>query len=194
MYRAGSWLFRFRYILPALIFTGLALFADPAGHGLIMGAALIFAGEALRLWAARHCGRSSRTLAVPNPAQLVTSGPFARVRNPIYLANILIYLGVSVLFCPDRFWVHFTVFVLMAIQYTIIIAYEEKRLAELFGDQYIEYSKRVRRFLPKMVHATGLRAPFSLKTALRSERGTLWTITLVALAYAALRLLEDAAS
>lgn len=188
MYSPGSWLFRFRYVLPGLAFAWVIFLADPAPPGLVVGAPLILAGETLRLWSARHCDRSSRTLApVPAPARLVTSGPFARVRNPIYIANILMYEGVSVLFCPNRFWIHVSILVLFIVQYTIIIRYEEERLTALFGDAYRRYSEEVRRFLPRFSRPE-VAALNSFRYAIRSERGTLFGILLVALVYGAVML------
>src|SRR5688500_9988822 len=87
--RTGSWLFKQRTWLPFPIALALALlpsqpFASPFLTA--SGAASVAWGELLRLWAVRHIGGISRTRS-DRLGPLVASGPFARLRNPLYLGN-----------------------------------------------------------------------------------------------------------
>ena len=88
-----------------------------------------------------------RTTIVPHALakRLIVSGPYRVTRNPMYLGLVVLYLGVTLvtnvawplLFLPFPLWV----------LHTKIIPYEEENLARIFGDEYREYQRRVRRWL-----------------------------------------------
>lgn len=80
---------------------------------------------------------------------LVKKGPFAVVRHPTYLAHSMIFLGaflitgiltVGLIAVLDFFTVH-----------VIIIPFEERELQRRFGDEYMEYKRRVPKFFPKFM-------------------------------------------
>lgn len=80
---------------------------------------------------------------------LMTTGIYAYIRHPIYAAFLYISTGIILIgqnvflfFLPVIFWAFLTV----AMKRT-----EEKWLVDLYGDDYIEYSKKVNRFIPKVV-------------------------------------------
>ncbi len=85
----------------------------------------------------------------PNPYQpvavLVTEGPFRFTRNPVYLGMNLFYLGAGVLLNP--FWSILLFPVLMLIIEFGVIHREERHLEQRFGEAYLEYKARVRRWL-----------------------------------------------
>ena len=58
------------------------------------GVALTAAGELIRLWGVRHIGAVSRTRS-DRLGPLVDTGPFAVIRNPLYVGNILIWAGFA---------------------------------------------------------------------------------------------------
>jgi len=87
----GGWLFRHRTIIPLPLALLLLL---PAGRPALAGLALIAAGEALRLWAVRHIGTISRTRQ-DRLGPLVDTGPFALARNPLYIGNIMLWVGFA---------------------------------------------------------------------------------------------------
>src|SRR3990170_6309226 len=84
--RLGGRLFRQRTWLPLPIVLALLLIpaAPASSYLLLFGAAFVAAGEVLRLWAVRHIGVVSRTRS-DRVGPLVSSGPFACIRNPLYL-------------------------------------------------------------------------------------------------------------
>ena len=110
------------------------------------GVALVALGLALMLWAGRAMLGSHTTV---NPwgsvSALVTSGPFGFTRNPIYLADLLVYLGVAV--WAGTWWPVLAVPVLVAVVQWLVIGPEERYLTERFGGAYTAYRQRVRRWL-----------------------------------------------
>jgi protein-S-isoprenylcysteine O-methyltransferase Ste14 len=77
--------------------------------------------------------------------KIVTAGPFQYSRNPMYVALLLVYIGGSFAFrLPWALLLLLPVFLLL--RFAVIIP-EEKYLESSFGDEYISYKRRVRRWL-----------------------------------------------
>lgn len=116
--------------------------ADPAWRYLciILGTLLIGLGAAVRLWAGLYIGgRKER--------DLVTSGPYSCVRNPLYLGNLLAASGIAALTCsPDVFV--FTV-AATATVYVATIRQEQRKLLPIFGAAYDRYLREVPSLLPR---------------------------------------------
>lgn len=80
--------------------------------------------------------------------KLVKNGIFAHCRNPLYLGNILIVIGLGIVAHSILFYVFgIPLFIFM---YMAIIKAEEDYLAKTFGEEYIEYCRNVNRFIPRM--------------------------------------------
>lgn len=165
----GGWLFRNRGWLPVpLVLAAVAIGPRAWGPGL----GLVALGEAVRLWAVGHIGRVSRTRGA-EVGRLVTDGPYARVRNPLYLGNQLLFAGLGVLAWP-------LVLVgapLLGVYYALIVRWEESRVRETHGAAWEAWAARVPRWLPLGPGGEGGR--WSAREALRSERGTLLAIGVV---------------
>lgn len=82
--------------------------------------------------------------ALPTTA-IVSSGIFAFSRNPIYVSFTLLYLGIALLF--DSLLLVLLLVPLLVIVQTGIIKREESYLERKFGDEYLNYKQRVRRWL-----------------------------------------------
>lgn len=106
----------------------------------------IIAVVAIDFSAMRTLARANTTI-MPNKASahLVTDGPFSFTRNPIYLANTLLMIGVAMI--SGIIW--FVLFGLIAafITQKLAIEREEKHLGARFGKRYFDYAKRVRRWI-----------------------------------------------
>jgi protein-S-isoprenylcysteine O-methyltransferase Ste14 len=79
--------------------------------------------------------------------ELIKTGVFNIVRHPIYLGAILFYLGaifITLSIASAAFWI------LIIIFYIIISKYEERILTEQFGDNYLNYKKKVGMLFPKL--------------------------------------------
>lgn len=79
---------------------------------------------------------------------LCTAGPYAYFRNPLYLGNFLIGIGLCIALNE---WYAYALFIASyAFVYSIVIPYEEKYLQEKFGTAYTEYKTQTGRLLPRL--------------------------------------------
>jgi len=155
----------------------------------VTGVAITAAGELLRLWGVHHIGAISRTRS-ERLGPLVDSGPFAIVRNPLYVGNILLWVGFAL--AARLVWLAPVIVVLLGVEYHLIVKWEERLLEERLGGAYREYAARVPRWLPVSSFYRGARRerrekdlsagfavsavtrdPFLWSETLFSERGTL---------------------
>jgi protein-S-isoprenylcysteine O-methyltransferase Ste14 len=176
--RAGGWLFRQRTWLPLPLVAALLLIppsSDSESSSLwAAGALIVAAGEAVRLWAVHHIGAISRTRS-DRLGPLVATGPFGRVRNPLYLGNILLWTGFAV--SAQLIWLAPIVVLLLAVEYHAIVRWEEALLTERIGEAYARYVATVPRWLPSLTAApASAGVTFSWRATLFSERGTLIAI------------------
>jgi protein-S-isoprenylcysteine O-methyltransferase Ste14 len=176
--RTGGWLFRQRTWLPLPLVAALLLIPPPPDVPRVLpivGAAIVALGEAIRLWAVLHIGTISRTRS-ERLGPLVASGPFGYVRNPLYLGNILLWTGFSIV--AGLVWLTPIVVILLALEYHAIVRWEEQLLASRIGDPYVRYVRDVPRWLPSLAARTSSNRPavFSWADTLFSERGTLIAI------------------
>ena len=183
--RLGGWLFRYRTSIPLPI--ALALLLIPASRPpaylstslLWLGVLTVAVGEAVRLWAVHHIGAISRTRS-ERLGPLIDRGPFALVRNPLYLGNILLWLGFAL--SARLLWLVPFIALLLAFEYHAIVRWEESLLAERMGDSYRRYMERVPRWVPGLAPLSSLggddssAAVFSWRETFYSERGTLIAI------------------
>lgn len=125
----------------------LPWFASPLADILFAaGWLLVVAGVALITSALRALHRANTTAAPHRPAShLVTSGAFALSRNPIYLANTLVMVGIGLI--AGMTW--FVPLALAAALLTqkLAVEPEERHLEARFGKKYRDYAKKVRRWL-----------------------------------------------
>lgn len=151
--RLGQILFPYRLfvglavVVPALGWLSPRPFLiEPYRNVQLFGLFTILFGLGLRAWAAGCAGAHTRSKIIEAPS-LITNGPFAHVRNPIYLGTLIIGLGMSILIVDP--WAYLFSAVAFAILYLTIIPAEEKFLRGLFGAEYQRYCKSVPRLFPR---------------------------------------------
>ena len=149
-----------RIPLPPLIYVGaialsvilhyvypLPWFSPPFSDILFAAGWLAVLGFAALFYTAVTAMARAKTTINPNgvPDHLVTSGPFSFTRNPIYLADTLLMIGVGLI--SGIAW--FLPLALIAAFATrkVAIEREEKLLKERFGKKYLDYAKRIRRWI-----------------------------------------------
>ena len=112
----------------------------------VIGIGLIAVGIALFVWAAHTLSRHKTTIIPTKPADaLVTDGPFRFRRNPIYLADVLILIGVAIL--TQNLW-----FAILGAAFAVLVTWlailpEERHLEARFGDAYRDYISATRRWI-----------------------------------------------
>lgn len=111
-----------------------------------IGLVFVALGFLLAGWSISSLGRAKTTVDPKGtPSALVISGPFRFTRNPIYLGNVLVALGVSIyLGSLSAFIAPILTFSLIN---TLVIPFEEEKLAELFATEYEAYKAKVRRWI-----------------------------------------------
>lgn len=145
----------FLIIMPALLvwssaldqWLGMTRFTA-GSFNLIIASALIAVGLVFALWSvATEFIRGGGTPAPMMPTQkLVISGPFLYCRNPMTFGTIAAYLGVAVL--VGSLSSLLLVLLLAAVLVTYIKLVEEKELELRFGQDYVQYRKRVPFIIP----------------------------------------------
>ncbi|HMF97065.1 MAG TPA: isoprenylcysteine carboxylmethyltransferase family protein [Vicinamibacterales bacterium] len=110
------------------------------------GGALLVAGLALSALVVRHFRRAGTPVSPRHASRrLVVSGPYRYSRNPDYVGQALVVVGLGLLF--DTPWVLVaTVPALLVVRYSVV-AREEEYLHGRFGEEYTQYRRRVRRWL-----------------------------------------------
>jgi protein-S-isoprenylcysteine O-methyltransferase Ste14 len=178
--RAGAWLFRQRTWIPLPLALALLLIppeGPPSWFLTVLGFALVASGELLRVWAVRHIGAISRTRS-SRLGPLVQTGPFAFVRNPLYLGNIALWVGFAT--SAGLLWLIPVLVVVLALEYHAIVQWEEQLLELRRGDEYKAYATRVPRWVPSLWNGPSMetesREVASWRGTLFSERGTLIAI------------------
>ena len=135
----------------------------------MIGAALILAGEAVRLAGVSAAGTVTRRRS-RDVQRLVTYGIFAFVRNPLYVGNFLIWTGFVI--GSGVLWFLPIAVVLFAIEYSLIVRYEEGVLESIFGPEFLAYKSVTPRWIPSPPKSTRAKGPHDLAEALRSEVST----------------------
>jgi len=178
--RIGAVLFRHRGWLPVPFLLVPLLARGTMGPiNWIAGIALIVVGEAIRLAGVAAAGtvtrRRSRTVQ-----RLVTYGIFAWMRNPLYVGNFLIWMGFTVI--SGVLWFIPVAVVLFAIEYTLIVRYEEGVLESIFGEEYLAYKARTPRWLPVPPRASE-KGEYHWDEAWRSEVSTFLQYAVITAAF-----------
>jgi protein-S-isoprenylcysteine O-methyltransferase Ste14 len=135
--------------VPAAI---LAAFGKPSATSVAIGLPLAIAGELVRCWAVGYSGVTTRGDEVMAP-KLVTAGPYAHVRNPLYVGNFITAFGFSIAFTgkntlAQKFALIGGSLGIMAGVYATIIPHEEQFLRSQFGTAFERYCEAVPPLIP----------------------------------------------
>jgi protein-S-isoprenylcysteine O-methyltransferase Ste14 len=178
--RVGAVLFRNRGWLPVpFLAVPLLVPGDQSATSWAVGLLLVAIGEWVRLAGVAAAGTVTRRRS-RDVQRLVTYGIFGWVRNPLYVGNFLAWLGFTVV--SGVYWFLPVAAVVFAIEYTLIVRYEEGVLETTFGQEYLEYKARTPRWFPRppAVKETG---EMSWKESWWSERSTLMQYGVLIIAF-----------
>lgn len=137
----------FGFLVVGLVINYLAPFPFlPANVTLIVGIPLMAVGLLSGFLTIATMIRSGTSPDLDEPTKaIVTSGPYRFSRNPIYISFALIYLGIAAAFNALAALVFLPV-ALVVIDRSVIVR-EEKYLEQKFGEEYLSYKERVRRWV-----------------------------------------------
>jgi len=142
---------RIRLVLVVLV-IGLARLGVFRGHGLSTnagragaGLVLFTAGLGFAVWARRHIGRNwGAPMSQKREPELVTSGPYRRVRHPIYTGILTALIGTAVALS----WAWLAVVALIALYFLYSAIVEERQLTERFPEAYPAYKRSSKMLVP----------------------------------------------
>ena len=130
--------------------------SQPSKVSMSAGLPISLLGLLLRAWAAGHLAKNK---------DLATSGPFAYVRNPLYLGTLVTAAGLVV--AAREFWLAILFAAVFVFVYLPAIELEEQHLQNIFPG-YADYAKRIHRFLP-LAKWAGTQTAFSVALYRRNE-------------------------
>jgi protein-S-isoprenylcysteine O-methyltransferase Ste14 len=160
----------------------MVLFAQPTNWTMPVGGLVAVLGEMMRFWGVAYAGSLTRVTGGVGAPEVIVAGPFAHVRNPLYVGNILMYTGIGWMAYALFPWLVLGAFVYFTFQYVMIVALEEEFLEREFGAAYLEFKKNVPRFIPRLSpyrHAAQGHQRPRWGEALKSETRTLQAFGLV---------------
>jgi len=117
----------------------LIIFAKPSLNGLFAGLILVLIGQAIRIWAAGYISKNK---------QLAVAGPYAYVRNPLYVGSLFLAAGYCVM--SGLWWSWIITAVFYYVFYIGTIVSEEEHLENILGEAYVKYKAAVPRLLPRL--------------------------------------------
>jgi protein-S-isoprenylcysteine O-methyltransferase Ste14 len=112
----------------------------------ILGWPLVGGGVALSGWAIRTMRNAETTMRPDKPvSNLIQEGAFRYTRNPLYLSDAMIYAGIAVL--RNSLWAVVLLPLAMFVIQREVMGREERYLEQVFGEEYLDYKVRVRRWV-----------------------------------------------
>jgi len=147
------------------IFLGaflLVILAKPYFMGTVIGIILISLGEGIRIWAAGHLQKNE---------SLTVTGPYAYVKNPLYIGSILITIGFCIL--ADNIYLLAAATLAFCFHY---IPYKKRvegdRLRKIFGSQFEDYDQKVPDYIPRRTPYSTQKNPWRFRDFVEnSEEG-----------------------
>jgi protein-S-isoprenylcysteine O-methyltransferase Ste14 len=185
MQSQGTWLFKYRGILPLIIFViGAALFlkneSSPENwilkkeleHILYELSCLIvsFIGFFIRVYTVGYSrpNTSGRNTEHQVADVLNTTGIYSMVRNPLYVGNFFMWLGIAML--TGNFWFIIAFILFYFLYYERIIFTEEEFLKNKFGETYLNWAKETPVIVPKFSSFVKTGYNFNWRKVLRQEK------------------------
>ena len=114
-----------------------------------LGAAITIAGLLFAVWARAYLGTNwSRSVTIKQGHELITTGPYAVVRHPIYTGILTGFLGMAIAISQVR---GFIVLVLIFVAFWIKLRMEEQWMRSQFGEAYATYAHQTAALVPYLL-------------------------------------------
>jgi len=177
-------IFKYRSYTPIPFVILMLIFENATVTSLLLGFFTALIGELIRFWGVSWAGSETRTTGGVGGTYLVISGPFAHVRNPLYIGNILMYLGLGIMSMSLFPYLQIVAIIFFIVQYHVIVKEEERFLEKKFGNDYQKFLKNVPRFFPRLTKYIDCSIPqpdYKISAGLKSEIRTLQAFSIVIL-------------
>ena len=172
MKNISSLAFTYRSYTPIPFLILMLIFQQSTLMSIVIGFLIALIGELIRFWGVSWAGSETRSTGGVGGTFLIISGPFAYVRNPLYVGNILMYLGLGIMSFALFPYLQIVAIIFFLIQYYFIVNEEENYLRDKFKEEYKDYCKHVPALLPRLFpykNSSTVQPHFNLKAGLRSE-------------------------
>jgi protein-S-isoprenylcysteine O-methyltransferase Ste14 len=114
-----------------------------------LGAAITVVGLLFAVWAREHLGRNwSSSVTIKQGHELITTGPYAVVRHPIYTGILTGFLGMAIAISQVR---GFIAFILVLLALWLKLRMEEKWMRSQFGEAYATYARQTAALVPYLL-------------------------------------------
>lgn len=129
-------------------YFNLQVFDNPVSN--IIGAALILLGVGLFIYCSKIFKVLGKGTPVPiePPKKIVQQGLYKYVRNPMYWGYFALVFGQAFFFGATLLFAYAVIFTIATHLY--VVFFEERNLKRRFGDSYIQYTKQIPRWIPKV--------------------------------------------
>jgi len=188
MEKQGNWLFRWRSYLPLLIIPLFIVALRSSrmlvpiigergtGYWEFFAVCVSFLGLGVRCLTVGYVpwGTSGRNTKAQFAQSLNTTGMYSIVRNPLYLGNFIIVLGITLFI--QVWWFALIVWIGFWLYYERITFAEEEFLRRKFGAQFTDWADKTPAFFPRFKNWNSPNLSFSLKTVIKREFSTFFSI------------------
>lgn len=174
--------FKYRSYTPIPFIILMLVFENSNPISLVTGFLIAVFGELIRFWGVSWAGSETRTTDGVGGSNLIISGPFAYVRNPLYVGNILMYFGLGVMSFALFPYLQIVAIAFFVLQYHLIVGEEEAFLKTKFGEHYNRFLENVPRFFPRFTpykDEKNIQPKVSYAKGFKSEIRTLQAFTVV---------------
>ncbi|MGA2759181.1 MAG: isoprenylcysteine carboxylmethyltransferase family protein [Candidatus Cybelea sp.] len=181
-----AFVFKNRGLLLSLPAIALVARGKPSCGSVALGLPIAIAGELIRCWAVGYSGETTRNEVV-TARKLVTAGPYAYTRNPLYIGNFVTAAGFAIAFtgrnCPFmRSLLVGGSLAAMGAVYAAIVPHEEAFLQSQFPDEFERYCEAVPRVIPRSTPIDDAQGEWSASVVRTAESKTFVTFGAMLLA------------
>jgi len=175
-------IFTLRGYTPIPFLLAMIVFAQPTAVTMAAGFFVAAIGECIRFWGVAYAGSLTRVTSSVGAPEVIVAGPFARVRNPLYVGNMLTYIGIGIMSNAIFPWLVLLAAVWFGFQYYQIVMLEEHFLEKEFGAAYEDFRHHVPRFIPHLsvyINPVQSKQLANWKEATHSEQRTFQALSIV---------------
>lgn len=145
--------FRLRaYLTSFPVILAIFIFFHSTEYDIVVwpvGVSVFLLGFAVRLWSQQHLH-----FRMDIRKHMTTTGPYALMRNPIYIGNSLMAAGAVV--TSELLWLAPATLIWCLVVYHLAVRFEEDYLVEKFGKDYTDYADKTPRWFPRRLSSSGL--------------------------------------